>query len=218
MRFDFLKKYSGGVKKAIRIYKEKEMVWRYTEVSLTLFTIAFFVIFAIRPAIATISGLIGEIKDKEELTAKMKGKINAIIAAQEEYSLYQEKIAAVDSFLPTDYKVAQGTAQVIGSAQDSQVFLKGINFSEFPITGKSKSETKGKAKSESPLTNVGFNFSASGDYLNLKEFTSRVWKTRRWLEISNYQIGKSKKQGESSESEQLTLTIDGKLYCWRDKK
>ena len=218
MRFDFLKKYGSEVRKAIKTYKEKETVWRYTEVSLTLFTITFFVIFAIRPAIATISGLIGEIKDREELTAKMKGKINTIIAAQEEYSLYQEKIAAVDSFLPTDYKVAQGVAQVIGSAQDLQVFLMGINFSEFSITGKSKPETKSKAKFESSLTNIGFNFSVSGDYFNLKEFIGRILKTRRWLEISNYQIGKSKKQGESSEDEQLRLTIDGKLYCWRDKK
>ena len=216
MRFDFLKKYSSGVKKAIKVYKEKEMMWRYTEVSLTLFTIAFFVIFAIRPAVATISGLIGEIKDREGLTVKMRGKINAIIAAQEEYSLYQEKVAAVDSFLPTDYKVAQGTAQVIGSAEDSQVFVEGISFSELPIIGKSK--TKSKTKSQTPLANVGFNFSASGGYFNLKEFIGRVLNARRWLEISGYQIGKSKERGESSGGEQLKLAVDGKLYCWRDEK
>jgi len=216
---DLLGKYQKGLNQAIKKYREKEEVWKYTEASLTLFTIAFFVIFAIRPAVTTISGLVGEIKEKELISSKMRKKINAIIEAQEEYALYQQRVSLVDSFLPPNLNVAQGLAQVIGAAGETRLPAEGVSVSEFElnnqvaakaVSGKSGTKKTVSEKS-SQLGEVKFNFGSTGDYSDLREFISRLIKTRRWIEISQYQIGKSQDEDNTS---QLKLTINGKLYFW----
>jgi len=216
-----LGKYQKELSQAIKKYQEKEEVWKYAEVSLTLFVIAFFVIFAIRPAVTTISGLVGEIKEKELISLKMKRKINAIIAAQEEYALCQQRVSLVDSFLPSDLNVTQGLTQVIGVAGETKVLAEGVNVSEFDLNGRTvskpktskKSNTRKRASSQkrSQLGELKFNFASSGDYSNLREFINRLIKVRRWIEISQYQIASSQEENNSS---QLKLTINGKLYFW----
>ncbi len=206
--------YQKGLTKAIEKYQEQEEAWRYTEVALTLFTVAFFVLFAIRPAVVTISSLVGEIKEKETISLKMRGKINAIIAAQEEYALVQEKADLIDSFLPVSFNISQGLTQVIGSANQSQVSLGGISLAGVSLIGEEEVKKEKEKKEENEnLSELNFSFSSKGDYFNLKQVVKMIVETRRWIDLTQYQITKSQK-----EEEPLSLTINGRLFYWNDNE
>lgn len=217
--------YQKGLGQTIRKYREREEVWKYTEVSLTLFAIAFFVVFAIRPAAIAISGLVGEIKEKEKISLQMKKKINSIIAAQEEYALYQQRVSLLDSFLPSNLNVAQGLTQVIGAAGETRVSAKGVSVSEFELNSQviardrtskgSRDQKQPSSKEQSQLREIKFNFDGFGEYPDLKEFLSYLVKTRRWIEISQYQIASNQKENEESN---LKVTINGKLYFWSTER
>ncbi len=199
---------------------KQETTWKYVEVSLTLFTIAFFVIFAIRPAVSTISGLVGEIKEKEATSLAMKRKINAIIEAQENYARYQREIGLIDSFLPSDFSLAQGLAQVLGSAGEARVVLETVNLPELTFAGGSnlKARTivtsKGSNREVSVLKGINFSFSANGDYQRLRQLLNQLVNTRRWIEVSRYRIGLPKEKERGAE---LRLVVDGRVYFWRVK-
>ena len=57
-------------------YKERADVKVYLEILLSLATISVFAIFALRPTILTIAGLLKEIETKKETLAKMDEKIS----------------------------------------------------------------------------------------------------------------------------------------------
>ena len=58
----------------------------YTMFILSLFTISFFSIFAIRPTLKTVTSLHREIEDLEKIDEKLTTKINQLISAQAEQS------------------------------------------------------------------------------------------------------------------------------------
>lgn len=216
---EILKLYQEKTDKFFEKYRKARDLWRYTEISLTLFATAFFVIFAIRPAVATISGLAGEIREKEAISLEMRKKINAVIAAQEGYALIQENTVLIDSFLPTDFNLGQGLAQILGSADEGQVISKGINLSGLDLIGESR-ETRQKKAQEKKSGSVGdrlaevvFNFSGKSSYSDFRKFIELITGTRRWTELAQYQVSKEEKEGENL----LNVIIKGKLFYWDDQ-
>jgi len=188
---------------------QKESNWQYTEVILTLFVVAFFVLFAIRPAVVAISGLIGEIEDKKNLTQEMGLKINNIILAQEQYALVQEKHQVIESFLPSDFNLGTGLAQVLGTAKDGQVSIQNLGISDLEVIEQEKK--KGN------LAGVKFNFSTEGGYQDLKAFIKQLTETRRWTQLDQYQILEAKRErGETVEEAGLNLVVSGQILYWRN--
>ena len=72
----------------------------YTMVILSLFTISFFGVFAIRPTLKTIATLQRQIIDRSEVSQKLEEKINALIAAQETYQGITADIPTIYALLP----------------------------------------------------------------------------------------------------------------------
>lgn len=216
--FNALNIYRAKIKKeigkSVKKYQEKDEVWQYLETAITLFTISFFVIFAVKPATATISGLLGKIKEKEEISLEMQKKINALIEAQSNFAEVQGRTALIDSFLPQDFGIAQGSAQLAGSAVDSGVSLRGFSFSEIELI--SAQSRKKKTDPNSLLGQQGgsleFSFSGKSEYLRIKDFLNSLVKTRRWVEIDQFRIAKEKK--ESAESG-LSVSLSGEFFYFK---
>lgn len=204
--------YRRRVGKIVDSYRNKEETWKYSEIALTLFVVSLFLIFAIRPAVVTISSLVGEIKSKETLSSKMRKKINSVILAQENYAIIQQKADIIDSFLPTSQDIGNGLAQLIGVAGDSNVSLQGLSVSETTlIEEKIKAKIKSKEKDEfSNLAQVRFNLSVQGDYFDLKKVISDSIETKRWIELNDYQISKNKDETQKM----LNLSVNGELFYW----
>ncbi len=195
--------YNRRLSRFIRLTREKEETWNYIQVSLTLFTIAFFVLVAIRPAITTIAGLVGEIKKKEVLTRQMMVKINSLVEAQSNYALMQAEIDVLDSCLPLEFDIARANAQIYGLAGETGMTVKGLNVPELKFFKRSREGEKGG------LEEMGLNLSLSGDYEKLTPFLAGVNSLRRLTDFTGYTIAVPEEGG------QLKLGISGKLLYWK---
>ncbi|MCX6786885.1 MAG: hypothetical protein NTU85_03690, partial [Candidatus Kaiserbacteria bacterium] len=93
-----------------------------------VFLIIFFVIFAIRPTVTTISSLVGDINAKEIQQTQLKTKINQIIKAQDLYSQVQGKYSLIAQGLPDSPSYYQAANQIHGATSISSVSVTGLSF------------------------------------------------------------------------------------------
>lgn len=211
---EFFSSYELNLKKAIDKYRSDKQFLRYFELGITLLVIAFFVFMAIKPAVVTISGLVGEIKQKKILATKMEEKINTIIAAQEEYAVVQAQAILIDEFLPPDVDLSFGISQVAGAVKDSQLAISGISLDQVEmVTNMSKEESKVKKEDKKikNLFGLGFSMSMKGDYFSLRNFVDRILDVRRWLALEEYQIVPGK---EDEAPGTLVFSGSGRLFYW----
>jgi hypothetical protein len=196
------KKYQDKVNAFLEEYAENKESWKYLEVIITVFSVAFFIVFAIRPAVVTISGLVGEINEKKDLTQKMQRKINSVIIAQEEFALVQGNRYILESYLPSEFAISQGIAQVAGAANEIGL----------PVEQLSVDHIQNMTNPPKSFSGQKFNFSTKGDYQDIKEFIRLINLVRRWMEINNYQIGLNKDKEAALTS--LTFFLNGQFHYW----
>jgi len=179
-----------------RFYRQKK-VRVYTEIILSLLAIAFFLFFAIKPTLITITGLIKEIKDKKMITQRLEEKINNLNLAQKEYFATQDDFYLIDQALPKDPQISVLIKQFEILASKNGVSLEGIQYSSLDI--------KNKIVSTNYQT-VDFKMAVSGDYQSLKNFLSSLSNFRRLFRVKGFGFKTSKKEG------QLSLSIDGETF------
>lgn len=173
---DHIKDYQKKFNKKLIEYSKEEN-WQYLEVIITLFTVIFFLVFAVRPAVITIFDLIGEINEKRVLTQRMQNKIDTIVVAQEEFAFVQQRRDVLESYLPFDFGISQGIVQVAGASQDNNLVFSQMNLSGVEM-----------ADPLADLSGLEFTFSTDGDYEELKNLMERLNQVRRWIDIDSYQI------------------------------
>jgi len=180
------------------LYKKKK-VKVYTGIILSLFAVAFFGFFAIRPTLVTISGLLKEIKDKKEVVAKMDQKIDNLNGAQTNYTRIKDQLSLVEESLPLDPNLPLLIKQLESLARLSSVTLESVRFEKTNLQG--EKETKQDQA-------VGFNLALVGNYENLKNFLSSLDTLRRTVSVESFGFTSRKEK----ESQQLILTVKANAY------
>jgi Tfp pilus assembly protein PilO len=183
------------------LYKKKK-VRVYTEIVLSLLTISFFLVFAIKPTLTTIAGLIKTIQDQKLVSETLAEKINALRQAQTEYNLITDDIYLVDEALPKDTQISLLVKQLEALARRSGITIETTKFDQVWIKG--ASPTKEKETSQS----VNFSFVASGEYQNLKLFLNSLSSLRRITLVESFAF----KTGKTEEGSLLSLSLNGKAY------
>lgn len=129
MKFERAKTSSQSPLIAYILEKRKERKFQQTaELSFTMIFICFFLFFAIRPTVLTISNLIGEIKAKKEMTKNLKGQINTIIQAQSVFGDIQANYDLINSCLPERQAFFQASNQLKGIANQASLSVNDISF------------------------------------------------------------------------------------------
>lgn len=190
-----------------RIYKANKKVRVYTEIILSLAAISFFLVFAIKPTLVTITELVTTIKDQQLVVAQLQNKITALGAAQSEYNLVSSDLYLVDEALPKDSQLAALVKQIEVVASQSGATLGSVKFD--PVTLKEVATDPKEISQIAAQTakEINFSLTVAGDYLNLKEFLHRLNALRRVIAVDTFSL-KIKK----AESQTLTLGISGKAY------
>lgn len=160
--------------------REDRYFYRLVEITITVVVVVFFLIFAVRPSILTISSLIGEISTKEKVSAQMRKKINDVVLAQEVYAQIQEKYQLVDSALPASPHYGQLTQQIVAAGNYSQSPVKSLNFI---FNSKQENLTANEPK---PIT---LSFSQDTDFTNFKSFMEKLARNRRLLHVNSFGLG-----------------------------
>lgn len=171
--------------------KENQKFIKSLELGGTLFLISFFVFFAIKPTLLTISALIGDIRSKELLSTELKSKINDVIVAQDLFSQVQEKYSLIESSLPSSPNFSQLALQLNGATREQQINLETLSFS---VDHRFFKTSIGTASSFS---------SALGLIAQLSD-------NRRLMEINSISFN----VGKNNENKQITFGIPINVYYW----
>jgi len=181
-----------------RFYQSKK-ARVYTGIILSLVTIIFFVIFAIKPTLVTITQLFKQRKDQRIVADVLEKKITNLSQAQNEYLSIEPDLPIIDQALPQEPQATLLVKQIETLAHQSNVTISRLRLSEVHLeqTGLPKTEKQ-------PLA---FNFSAFGDYANLKIFLTSLFNLRRIVLVESFSFQKG-----IGENVNLSLNLTAKAW------
>lgn len=159
--------------------RENQKLVKSVEITATFSLITFFLFFAIKPTVVTISTLVGDIQAKKILTKGLGAKIDDLIMAQDSFSTVQERYQIVESSLPDRtniYNIYQQVTQT-GTAN-------GISLDKF---GLNLEEDKNTIDSQAKQVSIGFN--VKNNYANAIKFVDDLLNNRRLINITSLNFG-----------------------------
>jgi len=190
--------------------KRQQKQFRQTfEISVTLIFISFFLIFAIRPTVLTITSLISEIDTKKELAEKYKKKINSVIQAQTVYSQAQSNYELINASLPDNYRFSQAATQIRGIAQSSGLSADKIDFS-----------LSDEIDQVYKAPYYAYSFSQNIDFDKISNLINSLTNNRRCFQMTSFTVSSPQvaKAGQDQElpitTNQTSVSLGTQIYYW----
>ena len=206
-RKDYLR-YRSYFLNIVNLYKRRQDLKAFLELILTLTTISFFALFALKPTLLTIIELLREIEKKEETVDKMNTKIQNLQQAQTLYIQEGVRIKLLETAVPDKPAPDLFVRQIEGLATSYPVNLLGITIGEVTLLGEEKEK---RAKDElQPLPEgskgIAFSISITGSYQEMVNFLSALEDTRRPVIIDALNI----LSPQLEETQNLILVVTGR--------
>ncbi len=171
----------------------------YFALTLSLVTLSFFGIFAIRPTLITAFSLMKQVTDLRKLYVDYENKIGSLIRAQSEYEQIRNDIPSINASLPTDSAFSK-LAKTIEKFATQETFA--INQFQIDAAPISNPASTGK------IYSYGFTLVGTGKYTSVSAFLSHIVNWKRIVSIKSLefvQIG-------SSASAAIRLSLKGTTY------
>lgn len=160
-------------------------------VTLTLFTVVFFLIFAIIPTFKTIASLKREIEDAKNVEGKLQQKIHSLNQAETLYAQVAPELDPLDKILPPQPELERLAWQLHFLAAKNQLILSSGSFTEFEPDF------------------IPISLTVKGNYLTIKAFVNDLNRLDRLLEIEELVIS-----SKSVRADDKTLTANLKLKAF----
>lgn len=183
-----------------KLYGQKK-IRTYTSLIFSLITTSFFLLFAIKPTIITIAGLIKKIEDQKQVSQTLQQKINDLDSAKKQYLSTQNDLYLINQALPEENQISLLVKQIEALIRRSNVNIDSVQFGKTVFQEKQNEE-----KSENPIP-ITINLTISGNYLNLKSFLHSLDTLRRIINTDGFQFNK-----EKEEKDKLVLSIKSKTF------
>ncbi len=207
-------RYKSYFLNVIVVYKRRKDLRMFLEIILSLATISFFAVFALKPTFLTIAELTKEIKTKEETVAKMDEKIQNLERGQQIYTQEQTKISLLKDTIPSAPVPDSFVRQIEGVTTKHPVTILGMSIGEVILVGEEKVQKRGKELEALPggARGVTFSISATSSYLDLAAFLSTLQNLRRPVKIDATTINSS----ETDIGKFIVLVITGRTPYLRE--
>jgi len=181
------------------IIKSKKTVSYFT-ITLTLFSLSFFGLLAIRPTLITAVSLLKSVTDLRKLNIEYENKIGTIVRAQSEYEQIRDKLPLVEAALPKTASFHTLAKSLENYAQNSNVNLSqlqidSVSISKLPPTGK--------------LNKFGFSLIAAGDYQRVTSFLQTILNSARIVTIESLDFTR---ESAGTTSGNLRITLKANSY------
>lgn len=150
-------------------------------VSLTLFTVAFFGVFAIAPTFRTIAELNRQIEDSELVNSKLAQKAAALSKAEDTYLQLGNDLEKVDRLVPEGAEFERLAWQLNYLANTLGLTIGGGNFGEFLVKGVEAVDPKKDSVLTAEIT-------LNGNFLAIKEFIKMVESMDRLVVVDQVSI------------------------------
>ena len=174
-------------------------VQAYTMIVMSLFTVSFFGMLAVRPTLETITTLQKQIEDRTLINQKLEQKINALIIAQAEYQKIAGDIPAIYNMLPQQPNITSLIIKLEEVAIAQGVSLTNLDFNPVTVFGandvtqvpaaSSAAETKDVLAAESiAVVPLSFSITFIGGYQELVNVITQLTRMNRIVTIESADI------------------------------
>lgn len=207
-------RYTRYFQEIKKIYQEREEVRDSVELLLTLLTISFFVIFAIRPTVNTIAELLATIRSQEEVSEQLDQKIESLSRAKSVFTEAQDGIALLDEGLTQKPYPEKYLRQIEGLAANTNVNLDALTLGNAVLIGKSDVLQNTDNSKVAGTNSLRVSFSVNGDYASVYSFLRKLENLRLLVTIDSFSFGPSGSSGNKS----FALNFSGHFPYYEEKK
>lgn len=186
------------------LLEKRDDIRAYLGILLSLFTVSFFGIFALRPTLTTIGELVSQINTQRETLATLDQKVKNLDTARVNLQKIRADLPVLDQALPTLADPHLVVRQMETLAGSEGVTPVNISIGKTPILG---------AAAESKAQTYPFSFTFQGDAPNILSFLDNLKTLRRIVAINEVTINIKSQTGSNDliGSSVLQLIIGGDI-------
>ena len=181
--------------------KSKKSVSYFT-ITLSLLSLSFFGLFAIRPTLITGFSLMKNVSDQKKLNVDYENKITSVIRAQSEYELIRNNLPLIERAIPDRAQFQSLAYSLEEIAQQSELVINQLQIDGVPVSAEKPSDT---------LKEYKFNLMANGSFESAFSFITHLINLRRIVTIQSLELIQDS-NAESTESGSIRLTLKGNTY------
>lgn len=174
------------------------------ELFLTVVAVLFFAIFAIRPTLLTMSDLIKEIDDKQNLDQQLSKKIAALSTIQSEYLQLEDRLEVIDEALPSSPEILYSLQVIEKTASDIELVISEISVNEIPTTTRALDDNS--VTSSAQRINLPMSISVAGAYPHIRQFVENLQNYRRSFVIDSVIFTTEEVKSSKELRAKITLT------------
>ncbi len=171
----------------LSIYNTKPNLKIYLELTLSIFTVIIFSVFAIKPTILTVIELNNEIKAKTSLVDDLNLKLKNLQTAGQILQTNVNDLVYLEQALPDTAKPENLIKQLEILASESNVKIIGVSSSDVIISGNTDLKNKQIVLTSTDLNadELPFSISITGDYQSLLSYLKKIENLRRPIKIDS---------------------------------
>lgn len=175
-------------KKFVPIIKSKKTA-SYLTLTLSLISLSFFGLFAIRPTLVTAFTLYKSVADLRKLNIDYENKIGNLIRAQSEFEQIRDDLPLIDAAIPfnTDFTKLAKTVEKFAETENikiEQMQIDDVSISKITSTGQ--------------LNHFGFSLVGTGNYSSITSFIARLLNSKRIININSLEISRESGSGSAN--------------------
>lgn len=187
-------------------------IWRFYEkptakisaaLVLTILTIIFFAVFAIRPTLITIAELLKTIHDRQEVLVQLETKSESLAKAQQSYLEYSDTLNRLQTAIPADTAVPDLITAIEALAAKHQLSLNSLTLGEFSF------DSSPNTFSEPQL--FPFSLAVNGEYQSLQNFLNDVLAMPRFITVEAVSFGNA---NDNTDTNPTSLQLNIQLHSY----
>ena len=187
--------------KRLSPYVKNKASVSYFTLTLSLLTLSFFGLFAIRPTIITAVSLVKSVADLKALDLEYENKISSLVRAQSEYEQIREVLPLIDAAIPVTSNFSKLALKLEDFAQSSNILINQLQIDNVPISKQSQLSNK--------LQKFNFNLVATGDYPSISSYLQHLLNWQRIITIESLEFDL---ENVGTTGGILRLTLKGNTY------
>lgn len=172
----------------------------YFTITLSLFSLSFFGLFAVRPTIITATSLVKSVNDLKKLNSDYENKISSIVRAQSEYELIRNDLPLINLSIPANATFNSLAQNIEKYAQQENLTIIQFQIDPVPISN---------LPPANKLYSYHFNLIVIGDYSSLSLFIQHVLNWQRLTTITSLDMAR---EGSGDNKGLIRMTMKGSTY------
>jgi len=203
---------SSQVQKNLQLFYDKPIVKVSLELVISVVVVTLLALFALRPTLLTMSELLKEIEEKEELDQALQQKIAALATAESEWQVFQSQVARIQQSFLQNPSLEEVLVYLEYLARKQEIFVFSMSVPDIAVQLNLSSDPSRPANSTAPnlaLATYDVNFQVSGEYDKILDFAREIENQQPLMSIESIQINQDTRLPDEN---LLNASIRVRLY------